>query len=95
VFIGCKTVYAERTQVNLPDHMDLESGCWALGGWFVFCDSSANVYRTQPGFGISEMCVEHVGGISGKGERPCHPFLCPSKQGFVLYAADELVVCVD
>lgn len=90
LFLSCKTVYAERTRVEMPSDA-LASGCWTPSGWYVFCDSLANVYRVQPGAPEPEMVVATADPIStkrGNGGGP-DTLLCSNKQGFVLYAVNQ------
>lgn len=82
-------MYTKRTLVELPSDVDIGSSCWTHSGWFVFCDSSMNVYRTQPSAPNPEMCIEHTGS-NGK---TC-ALLCSTKQGFMLYTVNHLTVSV-
>lgn len=94
LFVGCKTVYAERTRVKVPSDASA-SGCWTPYGWYVFCDSLANVYRVQPGAPEPEMVVtttaDSISSASRDGSSSGGPraLVCPSKQGFVLYAINQ------
>ncbi|XP_060835447.1 cilia- and flagella-associated protein 43 isoform X1 [Rhopalosiphum padi] len=91
LFVSCKTVYAERTRVELPSDAS-PSGCWTPYGWYVFCDSLANVYRVQPGAPEPETVVattaDPISAKRGNGGGP-GALVCPSKQGFVLYAVNQ------
>jgi len=89
MFTSCKTVYAKKTLVELPSDVDVRSGCWTPSGWFVFCDSSMNVYRTQPSTPKPEMCVEYTENISEK-----RALMCSTRHGFMLYTANRLTVSV-
>jgi len=59
----------------------------------VFCDSLGNVYRVQPGAPEPEMVVKTaVDPILVKrdsGDDLLTAMVCPSKQGFVLYAVNQ------
>lgn len=89
MFISCKTVYAEKTLVEvLPEGTDPGSGCWTPSGWFVFCGPSADVYRVQPCVFEPELCVKH----DGSARHRTGSLIRPTRQGFVLYAAGELTV---
>lgn len=91
LFVGCKTVYAERTRVEVPSDAS-PSGCWTPYGWYVFCDSLANVYRVQPGAPEPEMVVTtEADPISAERRSGGGPgaLVCPTKQGFVLYAVSQ------
>jgi len=90
MFISCKTISTKKTLVKLPSNVDVGSGCWTPSGWFVFCDSSMNVYRTQPGIPNAEMCIEHTEDDSRK---QC-ALMCSTKHGFMLYTANHLTVSV-
>lgn len=89
MFISCKIVYTKRTFVELPSNLSIESSCWTHSGWFVFCDSSMNVYRTQPSTPNPEMCIEYTGTNS----KTC-ALLCSTKQGFMLYTVNHLTVSI-
>lgn len=94
LFVGCKTVYAEKTRVEVPSDASA-SGCWTPYGWYVFCDSLANVYRVQPGAPEPEMVVtttaDSISSANRDGSSSGGPdaLVCPSKQGFVLYAINQ------
>uniref|UniRef100_A0A2S2PQN4 Uncharacterized protein n=1 Tax=Schizaphis graminum TaxID=13262 RepID=A0A2S2PQN4_SCHGA len=91
LFVSCKTVYAEKTRVEVPSDA-MPSGCWTPYGWYVFCDSLANVYRVQPGAPEPETVVATTADpISAKRGNCGDPgaLVCPSKQGFVLYAVNQ------
>lgn len=92
LFVGCKTVYAERTRVEVPSDA-CASGCWTPYGWYVFCDSLANVYRVQPGAPEPEMVVatatDPVSAKRGNGSSGPGALVCPTKHGFVLYAVNQ------
>lgn len=102
MFVENRLVHAKRTPVDLPSGVYVGSGtrCWAPGesdrGWFVFCDSSANVYRVRPEIAAAstaELCVEYTvdgGDRGGEGTPPVPAMLCPLAQGFVLHAAGRL-----
>lgn len=90
LFVGCKTVYAERTRVEVPSDAS-PSGCWTPYGWYVFCDSLANVYRVQPGAPEPEMVVTTEADPISAERRSGGPgaLVCPTKQGFVLYSVSQ------
>lgn len=90
--VACKTVYAERTKVKAPSGAT-GSGCWTPYGWYVFCDSLANVYRVQPGSSEPEIVVttalDSISEKYGSDDDVPVALVCPSKQGFVLYAVNQ------
>ncbi|XP_016656351.2 cilia- and flagella-associated protein 43 [Acyrthosiphon pisum] len=93
LFVGCKTVYAERTRVEVPSDASA-SGCWTPYGWYVFCDSLANIYRVQPGAPEPEMVVmttaaDPISAKRGSGSGGPGALVCPTKQGFMLYAVNQ------
>ncbi|XP_060871614.1 cilia- and flagella-associated protein 43 isoform X4 [Metopolophium dirhodum] len=92
LFVGCKTVYAERTRVEVPSDASA-SGCWTPYGWYVFCDSLANVYRVQPGAPEPEMvataAADPIPAKRGSGSGGPGALVCPTKQGFVVYAVNQ------
>lgn len=88
IYISSKTVYADKTHVDLPCNVVVESGCWVPSGWFVFCDASTNVYRTQPTTPNPELCIESTENYNSD---QC-PLLCPNKQGFIMYTVGNLTV---
>lgn len=59
----------------------------------MFCDSLGNVYRVQPGAPEPEMivttAVDPISVKRGSGEDLLTALVCPSKQGFVLYAVNQ------
>lgn len=102
VFVGSKTVYADRTPVE-PLPADVGSGCWTPGGWFVFCGpSSADVYRVRPGAATPQPCGgadDDAAGRGGadddaarRGGADHGAFVCHTRQGFAWYAAGRLTV---
>lgn len=92
LFLASKTVYAERTLVKAPPDAT-GSGCWTPYGWYVFCDSLGNVYRVHQGAPEPEMfvttAVDPVSVKRGSDDDVVTPLVCPSKQGFVLYAVNQ------
>lgn len=89
LFISCKTVYTEKISVNLPENVVIQSGCWTSSGWFVFCDTFMNVYRTQPSVPTPDVCVKYEENNSEP-----NALICPTKQGFILYTTKTLTVSV-
>jgi len=85
-------VYAERNKVKAPSGAT-GSGCWTPYGWYVFCDSLANVYRVQPGSSEPEIVVttalDSISEKYGSDDDVPVALVCPSKQGFVLYAVNQ------
>jgi len=92
LFVASKTVYAEKTLVKAPPDAT-GSGCWTPYGWYVFCDSLGNVYRVQPGAPEPEIvvtiAVDPLSSKSSSGDDVLTAMVCPSKQGFVLYAYNQ------
>jgi hypothetical protein len=92
LYVAYKTVYAEKTQVKVPPNTTA-SGCWTPHGWYVFCDSSANVYRVSPDTPEPEIVVKTaVDPILVKrdnGDDLPPVLVCPTKQGFVLYTVNQ------
>lgn len=90
--VSCKTVYAERTKIKAPPGAT-GSGCWTPYGWYVFCDSLANVYRVQPDSPEPEIVVttaiDPILEKYGSGDDVPVALVCPSKQGFVLYTVNQ------
>lgn len=87
VLISSKTIYAEKTMVEFSDDADFQSGCWTHSGWFVYCDISGKVYRTQPNTPSPELCFEYA----ANSDKLC-TLTCPTKQGFMIYSINDLSV---
>lgn len=87
VLISCKRIYAEKTIVELSDEADFDSGCWMPSGWFVFCDVSGKVYRTQPRKPSPKLCFEYT-----TNNEKLRTLMCPTKEGFMFYSVDDLSV---
>lgn len=88
LFVSCMTIYTDKTLVNISNTVDIRSSCWSQNGWFVFCDSSMNVYRTRPNMPNPEICVEHIGNVS----KSSYILMCSWKNGFILYTSNKLTV---
>lgn len=88
MYFGSKTVYTDRTLIKLPVDMVVVSGCWTSSGWFVFCDSSMDVYRIRAGAPNPEICVKY---IEDNLKSSC-ALISTSKLGFVLYTVYNMTV---
>lgn len=91
MYVSCKTVLEERTPVELPADVDITSGCWTPSGWFVFCDSSMNVFQTRPSDPVPKMNIKY----NAEHTEQLFSLVCPTKQGFVLHMPDSLTVAGD